>query len=105
MFTEEGDGPYLSSKRCPPRREPSLRKKRAQTRTEEVNHRSPLLEPQPVQLQAWVNGPIQRVGASMHIAELSTWMRRPWLITANNPVYCSKTSASKTDGRLVYLAL
>ena len=105
MFTEEGDGPYLSSKRCPPRREPSLRKKRAQTRTEEVNHRSPLLEPQPVQLQAWVNGPIQRVGASMHIAELSTWMRRPWLITANNPVYCSKTSASKTLGRLVYLVL
>ena len=60
MFTEEGDGPYLSSKRCPPRREPSLRKKRAQTRTEEVNHRSPLLEPQPVQLQAWVNGQIER---------------------------------------------
>ena len=44
IFTEEGNGSYRSSKRCPPRREPSLRKKRAQTRTEEVNHRSLLLE-------------------------------------------------------------
>ena len=64
--------------------------KRAQTRTEEVNHRSPLLELPPVQLQAWVNGPIQRVGASMHITGLSTWMRKPWIMTANDPVYRSK---------------
>ena len=72
MFTEEETDPIDHRSAVRPEGNRHAQKKRAQTLTEEVNHRSALLEPQPVQLQAWVNGPIQRVGASLHIAELST---------------------------------